>query len=148
MSDSNKKQFLGRWKLECCVGKSGDKRFHPIGEDPFGMLTYTAQYMMVFISSGQRARFSTDDIRAIPAEQVMADFPKFETYCGQYGIDDDKKIVTHFIENGKIPNQIGTEFRRYFSFQNEKLVLESTDELMLNGEPWLFELVWSKQESL
>ena len=146
MTNSNKSHFLGRWKLESCIGKSGDKSIYPLGEGPFGMLTYTEQYMMVFISSGERAEFSTNDIRAVPPEQIVADFSKFETYCGRYDVDYQKKIVTHFIENSKVPNHIDTEFCRYFSFRDEKLILETTDSLLLNGEPWLFELVWNRQE--
>lgn len=146
MPNPNGNLFLGRWKLESCIGNNGDKNIYPIGRNPFGMLTYTEQYMMVFISSDERTPFSTDDIRAIPSEQIVADFPKFETYCGRYDVNHDKKIVTHFIENSKIPNQIGTEFRRYFSFEHEKLILKSTDSLLLNDESWLFELVWNKQE--
>jgi len=146
MPNSNRNQFFGRWKLESCIGKSGDKNMYPIGENPFGMLTYTERYVMVFISSDERQKFNTNDVRAVPAEQIVADFPKFETYCGRYEVDHQKKIVSHLIENSKIPNQIGTEFRRYFSFKGEKLVLETTDSLLLNGEPWLFELAWDRQE--
>lgn len=143
---SDKNPFLGCWKLESCVGNSGDKKMYPIGEHPFGMLTYTERYVMAFIASAERSKFSTSDIRAVPGEQIVADFPKFETYCGHYDVDHDEKIVSHFIENSKIPNQIGTEFRRYFSFKEETLVLGTTDSLLLNGEPWSFELVWNRQE--
>ncbi|MFA3761710.1 lipocalin-like domain-containing protein [Yersinia sp. 2544 StPb PI] len=146
MSISKGNSFLGRWKLESCVGNSGGIHIYPIGSEPFGMLTYTEQYMMVFIASGKRTQFSTEDIRAIPSEQIVADFPKFETYCGHYDVNHDKNIVTHFIENSKIPNQIGTEFRRYFIFEYDKLILKSTDGIFLNGESWLFELVWNREE--
>ncbi|ABS48165.1 MULTISPECIES: lipocalin-like domain-containing protein [Yersinia pseudotuberculosis complex] len=146
MSNPNRNLFLGRWKLESCIGNSGGIHIYPIGREPFGMLIYTEQYMMVFISSVERTQFSTEDIRAIPSEQIVADFPKFETYCGHYIVNHDEKIVTHFIDNSKIPNQIGTQFRRYFSFEHEKLVLKSIDSLLLNDESWLFELVWNKQE--
>ncbi|WP_016680553.1 lipocalin-like domain-containing protein, partial [Yersinia pestis] len=82
MSNPNRNLFLGRWKLESCIGNSGGIHIYPIGREPFGMLIYTEQYMMVFISSVERTQFSTEDIRAIPSEQIVADFPKFETYCG------------------------------------------------------------------
>jgi hypothetical protein len=148
MPRTSKNQFLGRWKLESCIGKSGNKTSFPIGEYPFGMLTYTEQYMMVFIASAERTEFSTIDIRTIPLEQIATDFPRFETYCGRYAIDDNEKIITHFIENSKIPNHIGTEFRRRFSFSDKKLLLESTASLLLNGEPWLFEIAWNREEGL
>lgn len=146
MSDINNNPFLGRWKLVSCIGRNGAKNIYPLGELPFGMLIYTEQYMMVFISSNERKKFSTNDIRAIEPEQVMSDFSKFETYCGSYDINFNKKIVTHFVENSKIPNQIGTQLCRYFSFEQRKLILRSTDSLLLNGEPWLVELIWDKQE--
>lgn len=147
MSNLTRSKFVGRWKLDFCVGKSGNKVSHPLGTDPFGMLTYTEQYMMVFIASAARIPFSTVDIRAIPAGEILADFPEFETYCGSYAIDDGEKIITHHIENSKIPNHIGTEFHRRFSFRDGKLFLESTSSMLLHGEPWLFELAWSRKES-
>lgn len=141
-----KNQFSGRWKLESCTGRSGNRTSFPIGQNPFGMLTYTEQYMMVFIASADRTEFSTTDIRAISPDQIAADFPRFETYCGRYAVDDNEKIITHFIENSKSPNHIGTEFSRRFSFSDKKLVLESTASLLLDGEPWLFELAWNREE--
>ncbi|WP_413726316.1 lipocalin-like domain-containing protein [Sodalis sp. RH16] len=146
MSDISKNKFLGRWKLASCTGKNGARSISPLGEAPFGMLIYTEQYMMVFISSNERKKFSTNDIRAIPPEQIVLDFSNFETYCGSYCIDFMRNKVTHYIESGKNPNQIGTQFCRYFSFERKKLILKSTDSLLLNGEPWLVELIWNKQE--
>jgi hypothetical protein len=142
----NQDKFVGRWMLESCVGTSPGKSSHPIGESPFGMLVYTEQYMMVFISSAYREKFSTNDIRAIPTEQIGRDFPNFETYCGRYTVDESQSTVTHFIENSKIPNHIGVEFRRHFRFDGSNLILRSSTELILDGEPWLFTLVWNRME--
>lgn len=148
MSENSRDRFIGRWQLESCIGSCGDKHSYPIGTAPFGMLTYTEEYMMVFISSGERARFTTDDIRAIPPEQIITDFPRFETYCGYYDIDCDEKIISHRIENSKYPNHIGTVLCRKFNFKGNQLILRSIDSLLLNDTHWLFELVWNRQEGL
>lgn len=148
MSENNRDWFVGRWKLESCIGICGDKRSYPIGMAPFGMLTYTEEYVMVFISSDERTRFTTDDIRAIPPEQIITDFSKFETYCGYYDVDFDEKIISHRVENSKYPNQIGTVLCRKFNFKRDQLILRSIDSLLLNNTHWLFELVWNRQEGL
>nr|WP_308738062.1 lipocalin-like domain-containing protein [Serratia fonticola] len=127
------------------MGICGDKQSYPLGVAPFGMLTYTEDYMMVFIAADERTRFTTDDIRAIPPEQIITDFSKFETYCGYYDVDFDEKIISHRIENSKYPNQIGTVLCRKFNFKRDQLILRSIDSLLLNNTHWLFELLWNRQ---
>jgi hypothetical protein len=143
-----KTSLVGRWSLQHCIGRSGNKTMHPLGEEPVGMLIYTQEHMIAFISSGARQRFSTDDIRAIPAAEIIANFATFETYFGSYRIDEQQKIVTHLVQSSKIPNHIGTPLCRSFRLEADSLVLTSTDALWLDGRPWIFELFWKKQESL
>lgn len=148
MSDPQvRKSLVGRWALQGCVGRSGSKAMHPLGANPLGMLVYTRQSMIVFISASERRQFSTEDIRAIPAAEVIADFATFETYFGRYQIDTRRSIVTHVVESSKIPNHIGRELCRHFRLTSDTLVLTATTELWLDGVPWIFELGWKKQES-
>lgn len=149
------KQFVGRWQLISCIGscpknlvKTGDsEQYEPLGKNPFGMITYTPNYVMVFIAQQQRTNYSTNDIRAIPTDEITKDFPLFESYCGTYQVEPSQQTVIHHVENSKVPNQINTLFKRHYQFDNGLLTLTTINPLQLNGKLWQFELRWRKAES-
>lgn len=140
-------RLIGRWRLRGCVATHEGRTLLPLGHDPHGMLIYTRECMMVFLSAHHRPSFSTDDVRAIPADEVTADFARYESYYGHYRVDDTRHIVTHVVQSSKIPNHIGAELSRHVRLQNDTLVLTSTTDIWLHRLPWRLELGWIKEEA-
>lgn len=140
-----KNRFIGRWTLLSCIGKTDSGEEVPFfGQKPFGCLIYTSSYMSVLISDAKREPFSTKDMRDIDPQEIKKDFATFECYCGRYGFDQN--VITHFIESAKVPALIGTEFKRFYEFYEDKLILSSVDPLILNKRLLQFVLTWQKVE--
>ncbi len=143
---SNTECFQGRWRLSRCFGTSGDEVIFPLGESPFGSIVYTENYVMVLIAKSNRQKFSTEDFRDVPRAEVLADFPNYEAYCGTYDINAESNMIVHHLECSKVPNHISTDFRRHYSFRDNKLVLSTVDPVPLNGRDWAVELEWLREE--
>lgn len=146
MKDKINDSFLGRWKLIDCYGLSGNEKSYPFGKTPFGMLIYTRTYMSVFASHDDRHNFSSNDLRDISESEIARDFSQYETYCGTYAIAINDAVVKHFIESSKVPNQVGTQLTRVFTFYGNKLILQTNEPMLLNGKLWNFFLKWEKVE--
>lgn len=144
------KNFIGRWKLMSVLAKCGDKVLQPFSSKPHGTIIYSNDYVVVFISNGKRSKFL--DMNNISDEEILTNFYNFESYCGSYSININDNIVTHHLEHSKIPNAIGTDFRRYYKFTNNNniLSLKTIDPIHINNntpiknKKWCFYLEWAK----
>lgn len=144
------KSFLGRWKLTSVIAKCGDVAIEPFSSNPHGTIIYSKDYVVVFISNGERKKFF--DANDVSNNEKIDNFNNFEAYCGPYSIDNKANIVTHHLSYSKIPNAIGTTFKRYYKFSdnNNTLSLKTIDPIHIANKPpvkggtWLFNLTWKK----
>lgn len=144
-------QLLGTWKLISAIAILPDGTIEPdvYGNNPVGYITYTPDSrMMVMFARSDRTPFSIDvksplgkDIQKLPVAELAAAFTSFNAYAGTYKINGN--TVVHHIEIASIPNRLGTDLVRTFSF-NGDLVTLKTPPTLNDGVVKVFELVWKR----
>jgi hypothetical protein len=106
---------------------SGDVR-RPFQPKPHGYLIYSeVGIMSAVISTGERARFSTDDIRKNPAQEKAAAFDSYFHYAGTWVVRGD--TVVHHVMSSLNPNMIGSDQVRNVTLAGDDLVLSAEETL-------------------
>jgi hypothetical protein len=139
-----KTDLLGTWQLESwSIGhEDRDEVTYPFGEDPIGLLLYTADdWMSVSISRRERGDLPDDvPFRSIDPEHLAAAYRDYFHYAGRFRIHGDD--VTHYVTQSLNPNFIGSEQLRHVELDGRTLVLSGRDEIA--GKPRFHHLVWHK----
>jgi hypothetical protein len=139
-------RFVGTWRLVSFVGYDADGReTSSYGPQPLGCLTYDkGGRMSVQIARSDRRPFkSGDPFRASP-EELKDAFDGYFGYFGRYTVDERAGTVTHHIEGGSYPNFVGTDQRRLFTWQGDRLVLSAPPERM-GGSDVTYVATWERQ---
>ncbi|MBK8029651.1 MAG: lipocalin-like domain-containing protein [Anaerolineae bacterium] len=112
--------IVGAYRLldQISIYPSG-KTEHPRGEQPTGLLLYTAD-----------GRMSVHLLRSDRA--VSGSFNSLETalneylgYYGTYVVNEATKTITHHVEGSSFPSWIGTDLVRGFEWDGERLILRA-----------------------
>ena len=143
----SKAQLEGTWQLESwAVGYSDRDNFtYPYGEDPQGLLLYTADgWMSASISRSDRALLPSDvSFRKLEESVRAAAFTSYFHYAGRYRVVDGD--VIHYVTQSLNPNFPGTEQLRHAELDGQTLVLSGKDQV---GEITRFHsLVWHRLEA-
>jgi hypothetical protein len=143
----SKAQLEGTWQLESwAVGYSDrDNLTYPYGEDPQGLLLYTADgWMSASISRSDRALLPPDvSFRKLEESVRAAAFTSYFHYAGRYRVVEGD--VIHYVTQSLNPNFPGTEQLRHAELDGQTLVLSGKDQV---GEITRFHsLVWHRLEA-
>ena len=118
-------RFVGVWRLLSIRQQTGDlpEVDDPaFGADPQGRLLYTAsgEVSVHFMRSGRlpwRLEESPTD-----AERAVAG-AGYGAYAGRYTVDEGGGFVLHHVEVALIPNRVGRDLKRFFTFSGDQLTL-------------------------
>jgi Lipocalin-like domain len=139
-------RFVGTWRLVSFVGYDADGReTSSYGPRPLGCLTYDkgGRMSVQIARSDPRPFKSGDPFRASP-EELKDAFDGYFGYFGRYTVDERAGTVTHHIEGGSYPNFVGTDQRRLFTWQGDRLVLSAPPERM-GGSDVTYVATWERQ---
>jgi lipocalin-like protein len=139
----NRQSLVGTWRLVSTSASTpaGRRIDPPIGSNPTGLITYTAEgTMMAIISSTGRKPLSGDRISAPAAERAEA-FATFFAYAGRYSLEGDK--VIHHVEIASVQNWVNTDMVRMVTFENNRIILR-TPPLSVGGKLQTTVLVWER----
>lgn len=125
-----KDTVVGTWKL-VSVTATTDKGVvdkAALGQNPSGLLTYTADgRMMAIISDDGRKPLSVADRVSAPAEERAQAYSTFMAYAGRYTYTCDK--VVHHIEVASLQNWVSTDQTRFVTLQGDRLIVRNTPQL-------------------
>jgi len=121
--------LLGAWQLlgwEIAESNS-DKRLFPFGDNPQGLITYTADgWMSATVSCRQRNKLSTEGgLRNLPAQLLAEAYKSYFHYAGTYQLQSDR--VIHAVTTALNPNMVGTEQVRFFDISDGVLTLRGEE---------------------
>ncbi len=140
-----RERFLGVWRLISIRQQTGDlpEADDPdFGADPQGRLLYTAsgEISVHFMRSGRLPwrleEFPTD------AERASAG-GGYGGYAGRYTVDEDGGFVLHHVEVALIPNRVGRDLKRFFTFSGDRLTLRPPP-LVREGRELRRALIWRR----
>jgi len=138
--------FVGTWRLISTEFRSqdGSPAQSPYGPQPQGILVYDAHgNMSAQLAQSNRKPFATADRKAGSDAETRAAFESYQAYAGRYTVNEDEHVVTHTVNQALLPNWVGGEQRRHYSFEDGKLVLR-TPPMTIGGERVSGVLVWEK----
>ena len=140
----SKDDLVGTWKLESwTIGYSDRDTFsYPFGEDPQGLLIYSAEgWMSASIARHERAPFpETENFRKLADDLKAQAFSSYFHYAGRYRVANGD--VTHYVSQSLNPNFPGTEQLRHAELDGHTLVLSGKE---LVGDVTRFHsLVWHR----
>jgi hypothetical protein len=124
---SPRDRFPGTWRLLSYQTHLPDGTIeYPFGEEATGLLIYTLEGAM----SGQvmragRASLPSGYRRSGAVDEVLAAFEGYIAYCGAYRVEEESSEVIHCVEASLFPNWVGTEQRRGYQFDAERLALSA-----------------------
>jgi hypothetical protein len=122
-----KGSLVGTWKLVSVTATTdkGDVDKAVLGQNPSGLLTYTADgRMMEIISEGGGKPLSIADGVAAPAEERATAYSTFMAYAGRYFFTCDK-VVTH-VDVASLQNLVNTDQTRFVILQGTRLTVRAT----------------------
>jgi len=122
-----KGSIVGTWRLVSVTATTdkGDVDKAVLGQNPSGLLTYTADgRMMEIISEDGRKPLSIPDRVAAPAEERAKAYSTFTAYAGIYLFTCDK-VVTH-VEIASLQNWVNTYQTRFVTLRGNRLTVRTT----------------------
>lgn len=139
-------KFVGAWRLISAefTNEDGSPAASPYGAEPQGILMYDAQGVMAAqLSQSGRKPFAVADRMKGTPEEVKAAFETYQAYWGRYKVDEREHTVTHLVTGALLPNWVGGEQKRHYTFQDGKLHLR-TPPLAIGGKRVTGVLIWEK----
>jgi Lipocalin-like domain len=121
---------VGTWRLVSFLGHGADgPETNTYGSNPHGFLIYDkGGRMSVQIARSNQRPFKSDDPSHASLEELKDASEGYFGYFGRYTVDERAGTVTHHVEGGSYPNFVGTDQRRLFTLQNDRLVLSTSAE--------------------
>lgn len=135
----------GSWQLVSweILYPGDEKKVFPFGENPKGILMYSADgYMSANISRAGRRPLSTDSLRKAPSSEKLTAFETNFSYAGPYRIEGNK--VIHTVEYSLNPNMVATKQIRDMAFEGDHLILSADEPLGASGQSRHHQLIWKK----
>lgn len=121
-------RFIGTWTLEVVEERDAEGNWKQVvdrlGKDPLGYIMYdSAGNMAVQVMGRDRPRLPSDDLQKATSEQFKTAFLGYVAYFGTYEVNESEGSVTHHLQGSLVPNQTGTDAKRFYVFEDDTLTL-------------------------
>lgn len=142
-----KNQFIGTWELLKWELKTsnGDHFSFPYGEDALGRIIYSPEgRMSATLMRSDRSNFERSNITKASESEIVQAFKGYVSYTGTFLVREN--TVVHQVDMSIIPNWVGTELIRHFTFlENSTQLLLSTPYFTINDGTELAQvLLWHR----
>ena len=116
-------RFAGAWSLVRIERRDADGELTaPPIEDRLGYLIYDAAgYMGVTIMRPDREPYSAD---GPTPDEALAQLGNYTSYFGRFSINEAEGFVTHHLEGSLSPGGAGSDYKRFFTFEDNRLTLQ------------------------
>ena len=138
--------LVGSWRLVSSEGHSSDGSIvYDQGETPTGRVMFDASgRLSLHLTDPNRTNFESGDfLRPTPDELIEA-FTGYFGYFGSYRVDEDAGVVTFHIEGAAYPNYVGTEQKRFYKIEGNRLILRTPPE-RAGGADVTYYVTWERE---
>jgi hypothetical protein len=139
-------RFVGTWRLVSFVARGADGReMAAYGTPPRGLLMYDeGGRMSVQIARSDRRLTESDAFHiSLSPEEGGDPVEDYFAYFGRYTVDESAATVTHHVEAGSISGFDGTDQRRGFRLQGDRLMLATLPE-PTDGSNVTYVAIWER----
>ena len=140
----DQEKFVGTWTLEALEIRNDSGNWEEftervpdtfagrIGPKPLGLIIYDAAgNMAVQIMRRDRAEFESDDVVNIDADKIKPAYTGYSAYFGTYEVVESEGIVFHRRIANLIPNYVGSEVKRAYQLEGDRLMLSAAPDRRL-----------------
>ena len=147
MSDAQKAKLLGAWQLQIYgVLIDGEPRPGVLGENPVGLLMYTADgYMSALMMSADRPVLRAPSLAAADDAGALAAARSCIAYSGRFDVIGDQ--VQHHVMNAVLPDWVGQTLVRSIGWEDGRLILSPPDEWTSSGKRVQRALTWRRADT-
>ena len=123
----------GRWKLLAAedIRADGTVARYPWGRTPIGSIVVEGGACYVQIMSGDVPSFATG--KPMREQMTAALLSTYIAYSGACAIDEKEGSVTLKVDSAWRPDYVGTEQKRFFKFDNGRLIFGPAQGSMKAG---------------
>ena len=127
-ADQVRNRLLGGWSLVSWeILDAAGHTTYPLGRDAIGQLLYDAQgRVSAQLARRDQPKFNDDDWQKGSTEEKATAWGNYFGYFGSFTIDEPAHTVIHCIEGSWFPNLVGTEQRRVYRFERDRLILNAS----------------------
>jgi hypothetical protein len=124
----------GRWKLLTAedVRADGTVARYPWGRKPIGAIVVEGGYCYVQIMSSDVPSFT--DGKPVGQQMTAALLSTYIAYSGPCTIDEKEGSVSLKVESAWRPDYVGTDQKRFFKFDNGKLIFGPAAGITRSGD--------------
>ncbi len=144
-TSSARERFIGVWRLVSIRQQTGDlpEADDPaFGSDPQGRLLYTASgEVSVHFMRSERLFWGLEE-SPTDLERAHAG-AGYGAYAGRYTVDEERGFVLHHVAVALIPNRVGRDLKRFFTFSGDELTLRPPP-LVREGRELRRALIWRR----
>jgi hypothetical protein len=149
MAKGLRDQLIGAWKLVSYEEKpvDGSPSFHPMSEQPMGIIMYTPDgYMSAQLSKPDRKPFASGDWFKGTPEEYGREATTYIAYTGKFHVDEEAQKLTHSMFVSLFPNWIGQTQPRVVKIEGDYLYLHTASPIESGGEKVNSFLKWKRAE--
>ncbi len=123
-------RLVGNWRLISAESHSTDGSIsYGYGKEPLGLVVFAASgRLSLHLVDPDRRTFSSGDFLRPTPKELSEAFNGYFGYFGTYSVDEAAEVVTFHIEGAAYPNYIGTDQRRFFTIDGNRLILRTPPE--------------------
>ena len=141
-------QLIGAWKLYSYVEipVDGSESFYPMGEQPMGIIMYTADgYMSAQLMKPEgRENFAINDFYKGSLEEYKAAGSTYVAYTGPLKVNEEQRTLTHSMFISLFPNWMGQTQPRVVSLEGDVLTLGTETPISSQGKIVNSKLIWHR----
>ena len=140
--DDVAKQFVGMWRLVSWpqLLADGTTRQNPLS---VSYIIYTDTNRMCWVAMDpNRPKWKSE--RAPTESEAISGIMGFGAYCATVEIHAKEGFVIHHVEIEKVPNRVGLNRKRWFTFQGPNRVALRVDTAELNPPVVESTLIWER----
>ncbi|CDG51187.1 MULTISPECIES: lipocalin-like domain-containing protein [Halomonadaceae] len=107
---SEPNQVAGTWRMVSATLENDGTTEHPYGENPQGMLVFTADMHFVeVLTNGDTERFESNTRGGGTDEENSRAMASSIGFFGSYTIDEQGRFTGNYVEGSTFPNWVGSE---------------------------------------
>ncbi len=144
--ESLSQRLVGSWRLISAEGHSTDGSVtYDWGKEPLGLVMFDSSgRMSLHLMDPNRRNFASGDFLRPTPDELSEAFNGYFGYFGTYTVDEDAEVVTFHIEGAAYPNYIGTDQRRFFTIEGNRLTLRTPPE-RAGGADIVYVVIWERE---
>ena len=138
--------LVGSWRLVSSEGHSSDGGIeHDQGETPTGRAMFDANgRLSLHLTRPNRSNWASGDFLQPTQDECLDTARDYFGYFGSYSVDDDAGVVTFHVEGAAYPNYVGTDQKRFFTIEGNRLILRTPPE-RAGGADVTYYVTWERE---